>query len=111
MFIKKINVISSLIKQRKYDYLFYLIKKKIFKSDKQFVSQEKKYLLKKYFYYFENGIVRTNFYKNSVFKFSAKSEITGFPSKNLGYYEIKYKRIITITKKIQNKKFCSFLNN
>lgn len=109
MFIKKIKTIFYLIKQRKYDFLFYVIKKKFFKSDEHFVSREKKYLLKRYFYYFENGIVRTNFYKNSVFKFSAKSEINGFASKVLGYYEIEIqKELLRLQKKYKIKNFIQF---
>ena len=109
MLLKKIKTILNLIEQKKYDFLFHLIKKKFFKDTEQFIPSSKKNLLNKYFNFFENGIVRTNYYKNSIFKFSANSEITSFPSKILGYYELEIqKELLKLQKKYKVKNFVQF---
>ena len=109
MLLKKIKTILKLLKHGNYEFFFYLIKKKLFLSDEPFVPRKKINLLNKHYNYFKNGIVRTNFYKNSVFKYYAISEKSAITSKILGYYEIEIqKEIIKLQKKHKINSYVQF---
>lgn len=109
MLLKKIKTILKLLKNGNYEFFFYLIKKKLFLSDEPFVPRKKINLLNEHYNYFKNGIVRTNFYKNSVFKYYAISEKSAITSKILGYYEIEIqKEIIKLQKKHKINSFVQF---
>ena len=109
MLLKKFKTGANILIKHDFDFFLYILKKKLFFINGSYIPRKKIILLKKYSNYFSDGIVKTNYYKNTVIKFYAKNEKVNFASKILGYYEIEIqKELIKLQKKYKVKNFVQF---